>query len=88
MKKDQEVATTRFPSGGGFSNIYALSEAPYQESAVEAYFAKNLVDYPYYSTVNNESVGANGGIYNRNGRGYPDLSAVGDNSTSNIHFDQ
>jgi tripeptidyl-peptidase-1 len=73
----QEVAVTRFPSGGGFSNIY---ERPsYQSQAVADYFAKADPNYPYYESVNNNSFGANGGIYNRIGRGYPDVSAIGDN---------
>ncbi|KAJ5175794.1 Tripeptidyl-peptidase sed1 [Penicillium canariense] len=73
----QEVAVTRFPSGGGFSNIY---ERPsYQSQAVADYFAKANPTYPYYESVNNNSFGANGGIYNRIGRGYPDVSAIGDN---------
>ncbi|KAJ6086305.1 hypothetical protein N7486_010586 [Penicillium sp. IBT 16267x] len=72
-----EVAVTRFPSGGGFSNIY---ERPsWQAQAVTDYFSKAKPDYPYYESVNNNSFGANGGIYNRIGRGYPDVSAVGDN---------
>jgi len=75
--KDQEVAVTRFPSGGGFSNIYPIPS--YQASAVANYFATDNPPYPYYSSTNNDSFGANGGIYNRNGRGYPDVSAVGDN---------
>lgn len=75
-----EVATTSFSSGGGFSNIYPIPD--YQKDAVEAYFtnADPIVQaYPYYSASNLTGVGANGGIYNRNGRGYPDVSALGDN---------
>lgn len=75
--KDQEVAVTRFPSGGGFSNIYPIPD--YQSSAVSGYFNNHNPPYPYYSTTNNESVGTGGGIYNRIGRGYPDFAAVGDN---------
>ncbi|KAJ5666609.1 hypothetical protein N7462_011018 [Penicillium macrosclerotiorum] len=72
-----EEAVSRFPSGGGFSNIY---ERPsYQAQAVADYFAKAKPEYPYYESVNNNSFGANGGIYNRIGRGYPDVAAVGDN---------
>ena len=74
VKKDQEVAVTRFPSGGGFSNIYPIPS--YQANAVATYFATSNPPYPYYSSVNNDSFGANGGIYNRLGRGYPDFSAV------------
>ncbi|KAF2152152.1 putative alkaline serine protease AorO [Myriangium duriaei CBS 260.36] len=74
---DQEVAVTRFPSGGGFSNIY--DQPSYQASSVQSYFANHNPPYPYYSSTNNNSFGANGGIYNRNGRGYPDVAAIGDN---------
>ena len=77
VTKDQEVAVTRFPSGGGFSNIYPIPS--YQAAAVANYFANTPPPYPFYSSTNNDSFGANGGIYNRNGRGYPDISAVGDN---------
>lgn len=72
----QEVAVSSFPSGGGFSNIY---ERPaWQSKAVTDYFAKADPGYPYYESVNNNSFGENGGIYNRIGRGYPDVSAIGD----------
>ena len=77
VTKDQEVAVTRFPSGGGFSNIYPIPS--YQASAVANYFKTAGTQYPYYSSTNNNSFGANGGIYNINGRGYPDVSAIGDN---------
>ena len=62
--KDQEVAVTRFPSGGGFSNIYPIPD--YQKKAVANYFANAnsiVKGYPYYQSVNNDSFGANGGIY-------------------------
>ena len=75
--QDAEVAVTRFPSGGGFSNIYPIPS--YQASAVNTYLTQHTPPYPSYSSTNNNSFGANGGIYNRNGRGYPDFSAVGDN---------
>ena len=77
VTKDQEVAVTRFPSGGGFSNIYPIPS--YQASAVATYFATAGTQYPYYTGVNNSNIGANGGIYNKAGRGYPDVSAIGDN---------
>lgn len=77
VTKDAEVAVTRFPSGGGFSNIYPIPD--YQAAAVANYFANTPPPYPFYSSTNNDSFGAGGGIYNRNGRGYPDVSAVGDN---------
>lgn len=77
VTKDEEISTTRFPSGGGFSNIYPIPD--YQKSAVANYFAVDNPPYPYYTTTDSANVGANGGIYNRAGRGYPDVSAVGDN---------
>ncbi|KAI0884159.1 Pro-kumamolisin, activation domain-containing protein [Annulohypoxylon maeteangense] len=80
--KSPEVAaySIGLKSGGGFSNVFPAPT--YQEDAVAQYFkaADPIVqEYPYYSTQYNESVGANGGIYNRIGRGYPDISAAGDN---------
>jgi tripeptidyl-peptidase-1 len=74
---DAEVATTRFPSGGGFSNIYEIPS--YQSSAVSGYLTNHKPTYKSYQTVNSTNIGANGGIYNSAGRGYPDVSAVGDN---------
>ncbi|KAF2149685.1 subtilisin-like protein [Myriangium duriaei CBS 260.36] len=82
VSKDQEVATSSFPSGGGFSNLYPQPE--WQKSAVSSYLTINapaeVRAYPYYEVfTKNETVGANGGLYNRDGRAYPDVSAVGDN---------
>ena len=77
VNKDQETAVTRFASGGGFSNIYPIPS--YHAAAVANYFATSPPPYPYYSSTNNNSFGANRGIYIRNGRGYPDVSAIGDN---------
>lgn len=76
-KLGQEEAVKSFGSGGGFSNIY---ERPsYQNDAVEGYFATVNPLYPYYESVDNSSFAENGGIYNRIGRAYPDVSAIGDN---------
>ncbi|GAB1208348.1 hypothetical protein APSETT445_007096 [Aspergillus pseudonomiae] len=73
----QEQATTSFPSGGGFSNIYQRPD--YQNAAVEEYFNTAQLSYPYYESVDNSSFAANGGIYNRIGRAYPDVAAIADN---------
>jgi tripeptidyl-peptidase-1 len=35
--------------------------------------------YTSYSATYDQGIGAGGGVYNRNGRGYPHVSAVGDN---------
>lgn len=72
----KEQAVTRFPSGGGFSNIYKAPE--YQTQAVADYFARAKPSYLSYESVDNSSFGVNKGIYNRIGRGYPDVAAVGD----------
>ena len=77
VTKDQEIAVKNLASGGGFSNIYP--QPVYQKSAVAGYFENHNPPYPYYSTIDNKTIGANGGIYNRIGRGYPDVAAVGDN---------
>lgn len=76
---DDEVALDRpvLRSGGGFSNIFR--RADYQSDAVEDYFSKVDLPYKFYESVDNSSFAENGGIYNRIGRAYPDVSAVGDN---------
>ncbi|KAL2070575.1 hypothetical protein VTL71DRAFT_13601 [Oculimacula yallundae] len=77
VKKDEEIAVTRFGSGGGFSNIYPRPS--YQKAAVDNYLATSPPPYKSYSGVDNANIGSGGGIYNSGGRGYPDVSAVGDN---------
>ena len=78
---DREVAVTRFPSGGGFSNIYKRPK--YQDSTLKGFFANHNPSYQSYSldtaTNNPTAAQTNGGRYNKAGRGYPDFSAVGDN---------
>ncbi|EFX03902.1 protease s8 tripeptidyl peptidase [Grosmannia clavigera kw1407] len=64
---------TNFSSGGGFSNIF--STPSYQAEAVASYFKNSNTSYPYYFDGNWQN--ATGGIYNRNGRGMPDVSANG-----------
>ncbi|KAL6230017.1 hypothetical protein BDW75DRAFT_245227 [Aspergillus navahoensis] len=71
---DPTITPQNWSSGGGFSNIF---ERPtYQASAVEEYFSRVDLQYPYYESVNNDSFTENSGIYNRIGRAYPDISAV------------
>jgi hypothetical protein len=67
-----------FATGGGFSNYF--TPAPFQASAVEEYLKKDLPyqSLPYYKVNSDASnIGENGGVYNRIGRGYPDVSANG-----------
>lgn len=80
-----------YSSGGGFGNTY---ETPsYQKSAVAkygpapkfpfstdqnpSYFKNHDPAYAHYNGSAN--LGLNGGLYNRIGRGIPDVSANGDN---------
>jgi tripeptidyl-peptidase-1 len=77
VNTDSEVAVTSFASGGGFSNIYAIPD--YQSAVVNTYLTQHTPPYAAYQTTDNANIGANGGIYNSNGRGYPDVSAIGDN---------
>lgn len=76
---DPETATSRFSSGGGFSNTWA--QPAYQKDAVSAFFANHDPGYKSFNVTDQKipSSGASGGIYNRGGRGFPDLAAVGDN---------
>ncbi|KAI5306817.1 hypothetical protein KEM56_006974 [Ascosphaera pollenicola] len=73
---DNEIATTNFPSGGGFSNIF--ERASWQNDAIEKYFEVAQPKYPYYKAINRDNFDHYDGLYNRIGRGYPDLSAAGD----------
>ncbi|KAL9095883.1 MAG: hypothetical protein Q9165_001880 [Trypethelium subeluteriae] len=86
-----------FSSGGGFSNVYAIPD--YQQSAVSSFFANHNPPYPYYSGLANSTgdihdiftrpnatqlrAGTNG-IYNRIGRGVPDVAANGDNGATYV----
>ncbi|KHO00564.1 Peptidase S8/S53, subtilisin/kexin/sedolisin [Metarhizium album ARSEF 1941] len=63
----EEIATESFSSGGGFSNIWPTPD--YQKDAVAA----------SYTTQDGTIPTIGGGIYNRAGRGYPDVAALGDN---------
>lgn len=73
---DTPVAS-RFGSTGGFGNYNA--RPAYQDDAVNAYFENYDPGYPTYDFQANQSIGANGGIYNRAGRAFPDISANGNN---------
>ncbi|KAF2163435.1 hypothetical protein M409DRAFT_37264 [Zasmidium cellare ATCC 36951] len=79
---------TNFSSGGGFSNVYPIPS--YQKNAVASYFAHHDPGLPYYSSIATDALlpvlpnvtalaGNTGGIYNRIGRGFPDVAANGDN---------
>ncbi|KAJ3484128.1 hypothetical protein NLG97_g7136 [Lecanicillium saksenae] len=75
---DPEVATTSFSSGGGFSFVYP--RPAWQEKAVATYLEHYVPNYRSFNTTDGKIPTAPGqGIYNRGGRAYPDISAVGDN---------
>ncbi|KAJ6786544.1 hypothetical protein PWT90_07545 [Aphanocladium album] len=72
---DAETATMEeFSSGGGFSNVHATPD--YQKVALASYFSEHDPGYKSYNTSENK-IPDDGGIYNRVGRGYPDVSANG-----------
>lgn len=67
-----------FASGGGFSNIF--TPPSYQAAAVKGYLQRHNPGLPSYAVNADETnIGENGGVYNRLGRGYPDVSANGVN---------
>jgi tripeptidyl-peptidase-1 len=65
-----------FASSGGFSNYFPVPD--YQKHAVSGFFENHDPGLPFYFINENATnIGANGGIYNRAGRGFPDVSANG-----------
>lgn len=73
---DREVLSETFATGGGFSNLFRRPS--WQHDDVPAYLDK-YVPYKSYNTSDGKIPDKPGsGIYNRGGRGYPDLAAVGE----------
>lgn len=70
-----------YSSSGGFSNLFP--RPPWQNKLVTEFLEKHDPRYPYYISNwktglgNQSNIGSNGGLYNRAGRGYPDVSANG-----------
>jgi tripeptidyl-peptidase-1 len=69
-------SASNFSSAGGFSNYFP--QPWYQKAAVERYFEIADLKYPYYSEFNVD-FNTTTGLYNRIGRGFPDISANGAN---------
>lgn len=81
--------SVNFSSGGGFSNVYGVPD--YQKDAIANYFKYHDPGYPHYSALSSDTqnirlypnvtqlAGDGGGVYNRIGRGIPDVAAVADN---------
>ncbi|KAK8006812.1 hypothetical protein PG989_000802 [Apiospora arundinis] len=80
----REVATARFASGGGFSNVFPAPA--YQRDAVRRYVEtvgaslpfRPYGEFPRDGDFANITAARGGGVYNRLGRAYPDVAAVGD----------
>lgn len=74
-----ESATRRFRSGGGFSNIFPTAD--YQRTHVSQYLSTAGLSFDGYEGggTNYSNVGVAPGLFNKIGRGYPDVSAIGDN---------
>ncbi|MCJ1323789.1 hypothetical protein MMC10_000450 [Thelotrema lepadinum] len=74
--------SVNYSSGGGFSNIHATPK--YQQAAVDTFFKEHNPPYKGYSVLVNDTdqipALEKKGIYNRIGRGIPDVAANGDNS--------
>ena len=67
-----------FASAGGFANYFPVPS--YQASAVAEYFKSHNPGLPsYVANADATNIGAGGGLYNRAGRGFPDVSANGAN---------
>jgi tripeptidyl-peptidase-1 len=65
-----------FATGGGFSNLF--TPPSYQAGDVSAYLAAYAPDVPsYVADSTGTNYGEDSGVYNRAGRGYPDVSANG-----------
>jgi tripeptidyl-peptidase-1 len=79
-QKLSEIATKRFPSGGGFSNVFGVPS--YQRDAVDSWstIAESKLGFDaYHHYVNNSDFSSvTGGVYHHGGRAYPDGGAVGD----------
>ncbi|KAL7790713.1 peptidase S8/S53 domain-containing protein [Trichoderma ceciliae] len=77
----QEVATTQFASGGGFSNNHYLGD--FQTAAVQAYLDNVTLPFGSYDTPIFDADFSNitdvNQVFYRGGRAYPDVAAVAAN---------
>lgn len=71
-----EVSTSRFASGGGFSNYFPTPS--WQQSAVDKYFSEVTLNFTGYTDAGTNFSDVGDGVYHIGGRGYPDVSAIGD----------
>jgi tripeptidyl-peptidase I len=76
MHVNLSQSAQNFTSSGGFSNYYA--PPAYQQAALNTYFAEHKPPYPAYARYAPDiNFNTTCGLYNRIGRGYPDVSANG-----------
>jgi tripeptidyl-peptidase-1 len=76
MQANLGVGAELFASGGGFANYFPVPS--YQKSAVAHYFKHHDPGLPsYIANADATNIGAGGGLYNKVGRGFPDVSANG-----------
>jgi len=67
---------TGFSSAGGFANYFPVPD--YQKDAVATYWADHDPKLPsYIANAEATNVGEGGGLFNKAGRGFPDVSANG-----------
>lgn len=74
--RPHEVATERFASGGGFSNYF--DAPPWQVGHIAAYFGEVELNFTGYAEAGANFSDVGDGVYHLGGRGYPDVSAIGD----------
>lgn len=73
---DAEQVPTRFAPGGGFSNFYTRPD--YQNTAVNTFLTKHAPSFKGYNSTDGTSPSSSkNGVFNKAGRGYPDISVVG-----------
>ncbi|CAK7264271.1 hypothetical protein SEPCBS119000_000903 [Sporothrix epigloea] len=73
----KERSTESFASGGGFSNYFPTPN--WQVQAVRDYFEHTELNFTGYHDMGNRNFSDVGdGVYHIGGRGYPDVSAIGD----------
>ncbi|TVY86452.1 Aorsin, partial [Lachnellula willkommii] len=76
LQADLGPGAELFASAGGFANYFPVPD--YQKTAVSDYFKNHDPGLPYYTAnADATNIGAGGGVYNRAGRGFPDVSANG-----------
>ena len=77
LQPDLSSGAATFSSSGGFSNYESTPD--YQGDAVSTYLSSYAPDYPTYEYTDSSSIQNSDGLYNRAGRGIPDVSANGAN---------